>query len=369
MEICRLCNITKPQRDLTNIDDSTREIPKKLRETFNVELIISQNKSYNFCCRTCVKKLDTSYEFYHQIVENQKKFEAFNFDPLVTIVKSEVEEIIDEDYGDYDETYDDGDDGDEDYCAEDDGGTTSNLTKAEPSTPENQELLKISKAVKSSYKYPKKRKYDCIDGQSTDFIKSIHFTANEIDDCTIVEDGQIKFLQKRHFNTQGKTPYLRYLCDKLRDASSTKSIFKVSEGFKASGKKNKVCYVFCDHRRKMPVSFVAFDHQFGSPLTMKWKVDCALCAGLNTTEKKETKENLEPRRVISYEPAATDNLEFKKAMKILAGSLNTVLLGIEHKCLSNLNPMEVLFNNIAEFGIIANSAIVDTIFALQKTRA
>jgi len=205
-------------------------------------------------------------------------------------------------------------------------------------------------------------------GQSAkDFVKLIEFSAKEIDDCTIIEDGSTKFLQKRNFNTEGKTPYLKYLCEKLKQASSTKSIFKVSEGFKASGKKNKVCYVFCNHRRKMPVSFVAFEHQLGSPLTMRWKVDCGHCAGLNKNEKKEVKENLEPRSIISYDPAATENVDFKKAMKILAGSLNTVLLGIEHKCLSDPNPMKVLYNNIAEFGIIANSAVVDTIFALQRT--
>lgn len=117
----------------------------------------------------------------------------------------------------------------------------------------------------------------------------------------------------------------------------------------------------------MPVSFVAFEHQLGSPLTMRWKVDCGHCSGLNKNEKKEVKENLEPRSVISYDPAATENVDFKKAMKILAGSLNTVLLGIEHKCLSDPNPMKVLYNNIAEFGIIANSAVVDTIFALKRT--
>ncbi|KAL7014819.1 hypothetical protein ACKWTF_016142 [Chironomus riparius] len=358
MEVCRLCNISKPQRDLTSLDDSTREITKKLREAFSIELTTSQNPAHNFCCRTCVKKLDTSHDFYQQVVENQKKFDGLNFDPLITIVKSEAEEVIDEDYGDYEETYDDDDDGDEDWC---ESGTSSNLKKKTSS--ESQQST--PKAEKLQSKNPKKRKFDQIDGSSTgDCIKLIQFTANEIDDCTIVEDGHIKFLQKRHFNTQGKTPYLRYLCDKLRDASATKSIFKVSEGFKASGKKNKVCYVFCDHRYKMPVSFVAFEHQFGSPLTMRWKVECKLCSG---HEKNEKKENLEPRKVISYDPAATENVEFKKAMKILAGSLNTVLLGIEHKCLSDPNPMKVLYKNIAEFGIIANSAIVDTIFALQRT--
>lgn len=117
----------------------------------------------------------------------------------------------------------------------------------------------------------------------------------------------------------------------------------------------------------MPVSFVAFEHQFGSPLTMKWKVDCVYCAGVNKRETKDVKENLEPQCAISYEPAATNNVEFKKAMKVLAGSLNKVLLGIEHKCLSSSDPMEILYTNVAEFGIVANSAIIDTIFALKKT--
>ena len=83
MEICRLCNISKSKQCITTLDDRTRE-------------------------------------FYQQIVESQKKFEAISFDPLITIVKSEAEEIIDEDYGEYEETYDDDDD--EDYCEGDDGG-------------------------------------------------------------------------------------------------------------------------------------------------------------------------------------------------------------------------------------------------------
>lgn len=117
MEVCRFCNTSRPQRDLTSLDDSTREIPKKLHEAFNIEVIISQNPAYNFCCRTCVKKLDTSHEFYQQVTESQKKFEGQNFDPLITIIKSESDEVIDEDYGDDDETYDEDDDnGDEDYC-------------------------------------------------------------------------------------------------------------------------------------------------------------------------------------------------------------------------------------------------------------
>lgn len=120
MEICRLCNISKSKQCITTLDDRTREIPKIIREIFNIELVISQNPAQNFCCRTCVKQLEKSHEFYQQIVESQKKFEAISFDPLITIVKSEAEEIIDEDYGEYEETYDDDDD--EDYCEGDDGG-------------------------------------------------------------------------------------------------------------------------------------------------------------------------------------------------------------------------------------------------------
>ena len=133
MEVCRLCNISKPQRDLTSLDDSTREITKKLREAFSIQLTTSHNPAHNFCCRTCVKKLDTSHEFYQQVVENQKKFEGLNFDPFITIVKSEAEEVIDEDYGDYDETYDD-DDGDEDWCEE----GTSSCFKTEKVSSESQ---------------------------------------------------------------------------------------------------------------------------------------------------------------------------------------------------------------------------------------
>lgn len=106
---------------------------------------------------------------------------------------------------------------------------------------------------------------------------TINWTAEEIEDCSDIIDGQYRFVSVKH-NPNNKDYYNTVLYRKLEhvtinDKNSDWHIL----GYKGFEKGFITIYVLCPHKTKTKLNFDAVSHAPKSELSMKWSTDCKLC--------------------------------------------------------------------------------------------
>lgn len=195
---------------------------------------------------------------------------------------------------------------------------------------------------------------------------NVQFSAEEIKQCTVIADDELTFMNRKHPPEPNKSVYGPIFNNKLMKLTNRtfgQKDFTIKDGFRDSGKHNRVVYFECPDDKRMSVSYRKVDMKADSSLDVIWRFDCLECIKLHTEhingEMEVNVGNLPQNEPLINDPVIGRdfNSQFDKIVK----DVNNYLMTVKSKCLSSLHPINALYSQKAQFGIGINSAFINSI--------
>jgi hypothetical protein len=195
------------------------------------------------------------------------------------------------------------------------------------------------------------------------FTREIVFSIEEVRNVSDINNGILRLNPKRGGNKTIDN-YNEILKEKMKSGTGGIANLSGKEGFKASGKTNKVAYLFCQHGKKHTVWYDTTTHIIGNSLTFKWQIECDICAGiqiLNDFEEVVQDNHQEDRTAPTDQVVDHIDNNYEKCIKEIKANFDELIARIDQKCKEKEDPLKEICDNKILYSMQSHDCMMGTI--------